>query len=840
MMGYEAERRIQEALRNNATSLDLKGLQLKSLPDSLFELANLRELFISLNQLRVLPESIYVLTQLRALYISNNDLTILPDSITSLRELQILDLSNNHLSALPATMGSLVELRILNASSNQLLQLPETLGGLIKLLELNLADNRLTWLPASINNLTDLKQLILHDNPGLELAPEILGSTESEVALGTGKAANPMAILDYYFASRKSRPLNEAKMILVGRGGAGKTSLVNRLVRNTFDPSESKTEGIAITKWFLRIGEDDMRLNVWDFGGQEIMHATHQFFFTKRSLYLLVINAREGEQDGNIEYWLRLVESFSGNSPVIVVINKIKDHPFDLNRRGLKDKFPLIRNFVQTDCLDSLGIDLLHQSIVSEIDQMPHVRDPFPLSWYSIKEWLSTLKENFISYEQYQHICSDHGLNDDSSQNTLVGFLHDLGIVVNFREHGRLRDTHVLNPHWVTNGIYKVLNDQNFAIRMNGEISLDELSNLLDPNDYPRNKHQYLFDLMEQFEICYEFYDKKGRYLVPELLTKEEPVLDNMSELDSLKFEYRYGILPQGVLPRYIVRSRLLNENLARWKTGLELEFEGNRALVKADIEDRWIKIIVAGNAAGRRRLLSIIRSDFEHIHRSITKLDVKEWLPIPGLKDFSILYEKLIAFEQQGIPEIVEYFNGEVIRRDVGKLLDGISKSPVRQDAHNRLAIPSILPVEVVFSYAREDEKLRDQLETHLKILERQCLLNLWYDRKISPGQNWAGVIDKKITEAQIILLLVSADFISSDYCYQIEMNQALDRHKNGKAEVIPIILRDCEWGKAPFGYLQVLPKDGKPVTEWNNIDAAWKNVVNGVEKVIERLRSQ
>jgi internalin A len=95
-------------------------------------------------------------------------------------------------------------------------------------------------------------------------------------------------------------------MILVGRGGVGKTSLVNRLVHGDFDPKETKTEGIAITPWPIDVGNDQVRLNIWDFGGQEIMHATHQFFMMKRSIYLLVLNAREGEQDANVDYWLRL------------------------------------------------------------------------------------------------------------------------------------------------------------------------------------------------------------------------------------------------------------------------------------------------------------------------------------------------------------------------------------------------------------------------------------------------------------------------------------------------------------------------------------------------------
>ena len=103
-------------------------------------------------------------------------------------------------------------------------------------------------------------------------------------------------------------------------------------------------------------GEEEARLHIWDFGGQEIMHSTHQFFLTQRSLYLLVLNGREGGEDADAEYWLQLIESFGGESPVIVVLNKIKEHPFDLNRRALQQKYPGIRAFLQTDCADKTGL----------------------------------------------------------------------------------------------------------------------------------------------------------------------------------------------------------------------------------------------------------------------------------------------------------------------------------------------------------------------------------------------------------------------------------------------------------------------------------------------------
>ena len=150
-----------------------------------------------------------------------------------------------------------------------------------RLRRLDLDNNQLTALPKPLRQLTVLEELYLRGNGALGLPTEVLGPPWTDVVRGRAKAAKPADILDYYFRTRiAKRPLNEAKLILVGRGGVGKTSLVNWLLRDRFDPVEAKTEGIAISEWALRLGGEDVRLNLWDFGGQEIMHATHQFFLT--------------------------------------------------------------------------------------------------------------------------------------------------------------------------------------------------------------------------------------------------------------------------------------------------------------------------------------------------------------------------------------------------------------------------------------------------------------------------------------------------------------------------------------------------------------------------------
>ena len=147
---------------------------------------------------------------------------------------------------------------------------------------------------------------------------------------------------------------------------------------------------------------------------------------------------------------------------------------------------------------------------------------------------------------------------------------------------------------------------------------------------------------------------------------------------------------------------------------------------------------------------------------------------------------------------------------------------------------------INVFYSYAHEDEKLRNELEKHLRILKRQGQIISWHDRQIGAGKEWAREIENYISTAQIILLLVSPDFMDSDYCYSIEMKRAMERYERGEARVIPIILRPVYWQKAPFGKLQPLPANGKPVTRWQNRDEAFWDISLGILKIVEELTTK
>ncbi len=651
------------------------------------------------------------------------------------------------------------------------------------------------------------------------------------------QSVKPADIISYYFrAQAEMKPLNEAKLILLGKGNAGKTSLVNRLVHEKFKP-EQKTDGIKITEWdFDLFDKESVRLNVWDFGGQEIMHATHQFFLTQRSLYLLVINGREGEEESAADYWLKLIDNFGEKSPVIVVLNKQNEHPFSLNEDGLKRKFPNIREIIKTDCQDGTGIEELRRAIQRETDRLENLRDLFPASWFSIKEALGKTRTNFLPFKSYQAKCKKLGETDAYWQKQLAVYLHRLGIALNFSDDPRLNDTHVLNPRWVTAGIYTILNSR-LLEEQRGEIVLEDLGKMLDEKKYPAKMHRFLIDLMKKFDLCFSYTDDECHYLIPELLDKQEP--SEVQEFDPVKclnFQYHYPVALEGLLPRFIVRAHNLIDGDLRWRTGAILRFEGCQALVRADMQDKKVFVSVKGPMENRRRLLAVIRSHFESIHASFKSLKVEEVVPIPKHPKENVSYEDLTGFEADGIAELPMRIEGRTQFVSVSELLNGVDLEGSRK--RDNFMSKQTPPTRLLCSYSHKDEILRDELQAQLTIMQRQGVIDIWHDRKISAGTEWENQISENLENADVILLLISADFLASDYCYDKEMKRAMERHDAGEAVVIPVILRDCDWHDADFGKLQGLPKDGKAVTLWPDRDTAWRNVAEGIKKSVKELR--
>jgi len=514
-----------------------------------------------------------------------------------------------------------------------------------------------------------LTALYLIDNP-LPTPPEILS-----------KKDEPATIINYYLQHEagEKKPLNEAKMLLVGQGSVGKTSLVKRLLWDKFDPHEEKTEGIEIEEWQVMVDDQEIKLNVWDFGGQEIMHATHQFFLTKRSLYLLVLDARLGDEENRIEYWLNIIKSFGGDSPVIIVGNKIDEQPLDVDRRGLMAKYRSIREIVEVSCKEGKGIDELKDAIRGVVSSLEHIHDPLLTTWSSVKNRLEEMEEDYIPYQKYLGMCQTEGVTDDRSQRTLIGLLHDLGIVLNFQDDPRLEDTNILNPEWVTNGVYKILNSKEL-FQEKGVLELEMINRILDSSEYPRDKHLFIMDMMRKFELCFAFEGfPDQRFLIPDLLSKEEPYTGEWN--DTLTFQYHYDVLPGSIISRFIVRMQPSICKDTYWRSGVVIEdkVSGNKALVKADREDKKIFILVSGREQTRRTFLGVIRSNFDYIHETIPGIKPEEKVPLKYHPEIVVDYRHLLFLEEKRKTNYIPEGHNEEV--DVKELLNGIESEEERRE---------------------------------------------------------------------------------------------------------------------------------------------------------------
>ncbi|MBI4781817.1 MAG: leucine-rich repeat domain-containing protein [Oscillatoriophycideae cyanobacterium NC_groundwater_1537_Pr4_S-0.65um_50_18] len=659
------------------TRFSLSGNQITAIPDSIAQLTNLMVLDIGSNQITVIPESIAQLTNLTGLYLWDNQVTVIPKSIAQLTNLTGLSLSGNQITVIPKSIAQLTNLTELDLSSNQISAIPESIAQLSNLEELDLESNQINLLPDCLEHLPNLKKLDLRRNP-LPISPEILGSPNLE--------EDPGSVEDIFnycrqLRSGKVRPLNEAKLLLVGQGSVGKTSLIERLLHDRYNPLQPQTDGLSVKTWNIQVNSKDIRLNVWDFGGQEIYHATHQFFLTKRSLYLLVCDCRISEDQNRIEYWLKLIESFGDQSPVIIVGNKKDEQPLDINRKALRDKYPNIKAILETSCETNDGIDALRSAITQEIAQLREVYNLLPLSWFEVKQHLEALDQDCISYSKYACICEAQAIDSEADQQQLIGLLHNLGLVLNFREHPILQNTNVLKPDWVTQGIYALLSDETLKTVTKGILTPVDLSRVLDSDRYPSNRHSYLTELMQEFQLCFPL--GANTYLIPGLLPKEEPA-DTALEGDTLDFQYHYRILPESIISRFIVLTHDKIHQDTYWRSGVMLAHtEGsetcNIARIKADPEDKKIFISISGRESTRRSFLFLIRDTFQKIHRSFANPDISEWVPVPGHPDHPPLdYQELLGLEEMGDRTVT--IGKLKLRVDLRQLLDGYESIVDRQ----------------------------------------------------------------------------------------------------------------------------------------------------------------
>lgn len=699
----------------NLTVLDLSCYGLEDITDlkELNKLTHVELSYSSFHDISILDK----LRDITHLDLTDNEISNL-NALRNLTKITRLNLGCNHLDDI-SVLSNLKNLTHLELWSNKLTDI-HALAELHNLTSLNLADNKLDKLNA-LQKLRNLTELDLSSNPinninvlqdfrhltylnlshthiksmpewlldfNLDIKWENEGNIgETGIFLENDSLEEPPPevvrlgneAIKSYFNSGERQAINELKIILVGDGGAGKTSLSKVLRNELFDKNENQTHGINIFKQSI----DGISVNFWDFGGQEMMHSTHQFFLSKRSLYILVLDSREEDK---AEYWLKYIESFGGDSPILVVLNKIDQHPsFEVNRKALKEKYEGIRGFYKLSCKTQEGLAEFKTALIETFQKVPLIRSKLPVTWFEVKTKLENLsiEENFIDYQTFRKLCEQQKIDDVSTQDVLAEYLNDLGVIVHFT-NPQLIGTPVLKPRWITQAVYKIINFKSLA-EAHGIFCLNDLPEALNKKsdsdfDYPPDKYNHIVELMKKFELCYEVDNKS--LLIPDLLEIQEPEIE-FAENEVLCFRIRYDFLPRSIMPRFIVKQHQDIEDNLRWRTGVVLKNNmfNARAIVKVDYDEKLVNIIV--NGSQKRDYFAVIRNTFNEIHRSFEKIGATELVPLPDYPRYEIEYEDLIGYEIAGKDD---YFIGKLRRNySVSKLLNGIEKPENRKSANHK-----------------------------------------------------------------------------------------------------------------------------------------------------------
>lgn len=467
-------------------------------------------------------------------------------------------------------LGNLTRLRSLDLSGNKLVRLPEQFGSLTSLTMLDVSDNRLNALPAGLaDRLVCGLNLRMTRNPLVNSLPEVVKRGADELAT-------------YLRSLHDGIPQYEAKLIVVGDGNTGKTSLVAAVKGEPFVSGRPTTHGIEVSAIAFRhpVLDLDMTLRAWDFGGQEVYHVTHPFFFSPRAVYLVVLHARQGQDQDEVEAWLRRIHLRVGDDArILVVATHCREREPEIDYPHLEQAFPSVLNGAcAIDSRTGDGVAALRGAVSSRAAKLPQMGQLISPRWVAARDEVLTraADEPQMEYEGFTRICERHGVAG-AEAGTLAKLMHDLGLIMYFAEDEGLRDVVVLNPEWLTRAISYVLEDQPTR-QSRGVLDHARLKAIWHdrPDGYDSRYHRYFLRLMEKFDISYRLDSDPLRSLVAQMVPHQRPVLPWQAGTDlekgtrALRMICRMSEPAPGLISWLTVRHHRASTG-AHWRRGVFL-----------------------------------------------------------------------------------------------------------------------------------------------------------------------------------------------------------------------------------------------------------------------------
>lgn len=583
------------------------------------------------------------LTNLTALYLRNNQINDLR-FLEKLTNLKILDLHDNQINDV-RFLQKLTNLVTLDLHDNKISN-GRFLENLTHLATLDLSNNRiksgrflenfthLTTLDlrnnqisdgAFLENLNQLNTLHIHGNP-IQSPPKVV--------LEEGLPA----IREYFEQKRKTnaRPLLEAKLVLLGDGRAGKTSLASRLLRQPLPTEADRTQGvdIIIGEYHFPVAEGDFKLHIWDFAGQDKYKPLHQFFYTEGAVYVMVADSGNAGTDFND--WLQTAELFGEDSPLVVALNEFRDGigrgAFDEER--WRKQFPnLLREVHLVNLLSQKGFPELERCLRYLAEQLPHVKVEYPNNWAAIRAELERRRdENYISLQEYCRICRDNDLPERDSVLILSDILHKIGVCLHYQKSDLLHQYVILKNEWATGAVYKILEDRQVAEVKKGFFDWADLRRIWADDSYAEMRPQ-LLELMRQFKMAYPLPNGK-EFVTPPLLPPAPPTdWDLPASPSTLEMLVEYKFLPKALVTQFIV-SRHADIDRGRtlvWRNGAVLRWSADTlAEVKAFKSRGRDAFYIRSQGHERRGLLTAILKTLRELHSEYSGIEAYEIVPCP------------------------------------------------------------------------------------------------------------------------------------------------------------------------------------------------------------------
>lgn len=673
----EAVQRVRRARLKRSDSLDLSGLGLRSVPREIGELEGLVTLDVTDNLIDHLPTEIAQLPQIESLELDNNQLRTMPP-LDRMVKLSRISLVGNGMSKVPSAVWTVRSLKELYLGRNNLTMLPLELGQLTRLQTLDVSANQIHALPREMSKLKMLRRLDLDHNPLDDPLPALLSSGIAD-------------LFAYLRSLGDAEPQYEAKLLLVGEGEVGKSSLITALENGDFLEGRSSTHGIEVRPLRLDHPSRDvqMLLNAWDFGGQELYRITHQFFFTERAIYLVVWKPRQGQQENAIEDWIRrIVLRVGGEAKVLVVSTHAGQRAAELDYPVLKARFgDVLVGSHAVDNEDRLGIEDLRADIALHAAELPQMGEIVSAAWQAARRKLLALPEAHISYERFGTICRDYGLDDDATR-ALARMLHHLGLVIYYDEDDGLRDIVVLQPEWLTKAISYVLEDKptRAACGVLDHRRLREIWDTEALGGYEPRDHPYFLRLMEKFDVSYRM-PQTQQSLVGQLVPYERPEIAWGHRERTLSLRCQLAEPVDGLIGWLTVRHHRHSVGV-HWRRGVFLVHDrwGSQALLEL-ADAKLLTLTVSGPSPSA--FFDILRDGIQHlIDERWEGLSYELLVPCRGrLKDGSPCPE---SFKLRHLERDRE--DGELTKRcsecrhslDIGELLTGFA--PAASPLHAKL----------------------------------------------------------------------------------------------------------------------------------------------------------